>query len=104
MKHEPIQDAWKTRNKLYFTGYNLSAAGGKLRAEGDDLRFEGYNLRVEGDKLRVEGDKLLVEGDKLIALGCRFRVEGSDFYRAAVLAKYGPTAVIDWETGEIETN
>ena len=53
------------------------------------------NLLDEGDKLRAEGNKLRTEGYNLL-------IEAVHVYRAAVTAKHGDKAIIDWETGEVE--
>jgi hypothetical protein len=76
MKHEPIQDAWKTRIEVH----------------------------AESDKLLAEGSRLCAEGDALHAKGRRLRAAGNNLYRDAVLEKHGPDVVINWATGGIETN
>ena len=55
------------------------------------------------DKLFAEGNKLLGEGYKLHNEGRKLRTEAFHVYRAAVTAKHGDKAIINWETGEIKT-
>ena len=69
-----LKEAWNKRNKL--------------QAEGD-------KLYAKGDKLYAEGNKLCVEGNELCA-------EGNILYINEVIAFFGPKAVIDWETGNVE--
>ena len=47
------------------------------------------------NKLHAEGEKLYAEGDKL-------RAEGYLLYTNEVIAFFGPKAVIDWDTGNVE--
>ena len=73
MNYNAIKAAWKARNRLL-------AEGKKLLDEGDTLYNEAFRLRDKGYKLLIEGGK---------------------HYAAAVAAKHGDKATINWETGEI---
>ena len=56
----------------------------------------------ERNKLCTEGDKLYAEGRKLYAGGNKLHAEGSKLYAEAVIEVYGPKAMIDWDTGEVD--
>ena len=89
MKHEAITEAWEARDKRHVEGRKLYAEGDKCRAEGDKLCAQGNNLCAQGNNLSDAGDNLSDAGDKL--------------YAHAVIEKHGGKAIIDWTTGEIET-
>ena len=52
-------------------------------------------------KLLDESDKLYALGDERYDDGTKLSEEGGKHYSAAVAAKHGDKAVIDWATGEI---
>jgi hypothetical protein len=79
MKNETIQDAWRVRK-----GFHAEAAMKHETIQG------AWKIRNE---FHAEGD----------AECSRLRAVGDRFYQNTVLGKYGPDAIIDWETGEIET-
>ncbi len=109
MKHPAIQKAWQKRNtfhaKAYIChntkGYELCEKGNQLRGKGE-LCAKGNKLYAKGSKLRIEGDILYAEGNKLYAMASKIRAEGDKLYCDAVIATYGPKAIINWRTGSIE--
>lgn len=52
--------------------------------------------------LRNKGDNLHAQSCKLYDKGSRFRSKSYKLYQVAVVLAYGPKAIIDWKTGEIE--
>ncbi len=81
MKHTAIQDAWNKRSALV-------AKANKLNAKFRKIQSKISKLYAEGDKLYAKGAKLYDESHKL--------------YCNAVIATYGPKAIINWRTGSIE--
>ena len=110
MKHPAIQEVWEQRKKLRITAGEYWDRWTNLHKESEKHIRESEKPFVNDDgergytpaKFYAEGERLRIEAKKILAINDVCEIEADMIYCKAVVEKYGPKAIINWHTGEVE--
>jgi hypothetical protein len=118
MKHPAIQEGWEQRKELRVEGKtwaslwldlckesnnHLSKSSEPVKdADGDEVKDDDGHTYYTEDMFYAEGERLRANAKKMLAKSDTCLAEADMIYCEAVIKRYGPKAIIDWHTGEVE--